>query len=479
MSFRADGCDGAILAVTATQTNIAPDSVESCEFGPGSGGGFDSTELTSGLNNEGAVTAIVLHLKKGTTLDPTGSNMLPASGPEQNPVIVCRFLVSCKNPGVETDSCDLKLEYIDGLEGSGQPVDNKVTQLGQSVVPTFANQTITKTALPPPATPCDQVPDQQGLAFSAQIIDSPTYYDFAGGLITGLDPDQPAAGGTHTVLSAEGVVPTVTMYECITVGPQVPLAQQPQGWQLATELTGAMDVTEVSLGGTAIFSVGDGPNNEGGFDATEIIDPLGNANRRGFVSGVVLHLKKGSTLGDTAAFGHSNVPGTVSVIRIELSGQGPQGPTTETARLVPSNGLIGSGQSVDNKLTVTGTSVVPCNIIPPAITDVTISLESGVTAPRFIRADTNDDGRNNIADAVWILNGVFRSPPHSPAACEDSSDANDDGVVDPIVDAAYIIAYQFSAGLAPPPPFGTGSACGVDPTADALTCPAGSMSQCP
>ena len=470
MSFRARGCDGEILSVTATQTDIASDTIEDGERGPGGSGGFDATELTTGPGNEGAVTAIVLHLKKGTTLDPTGSNTKPATGPELNPLTVCRFLVSAKNPAVETDSCSLNIEYFDGLEGSGQPVENKVTQDGQSVVPSFANQVIVKTALPPPGTPCDQLPGEHGLGFSARVIDSDTYYDFAGGLITGPDPDTPAAGGTYRVLSSEGAVPTVTLYECVTIGPDVPVAQQPQGWQLATELTGAMEITEVSLGGTAIYALGAGPQTEGGFDVTEVISPVKNAGRKGFVSGVVLHLTKGTRVNQLT----SELPGTAAVIRIELSGEAPQGSQVETAQLQVSNGLIGSGQSVDNKLTVAGSSLVPCNIVPPATAEVTLSLESGVVEPQFIRGDTNDDGQNNIADAIWILNETFRMGPVT--ACQDAADANDDGDVDPIVDAAYIIAYQFESGPQLPAPFG---ACGEDPTADALDCPPGSMSQCP
>ena len=252
MSFQASGCDAAILSVTATQTGIADGDIASCENGPGGSGGFDATELTSDppAGNAGAVHAIVLHLKKGTTLDPTASNAPPATGPEQNPVSVVRFLVTCNNPAVDGDTCDLTLAFVDGLAGSGQPIDNKVTQDGQSVVPAFANETITKTA---------------------------------------------------------------------------------------------MDI-----------------------------------------------------------------------------------------------------------------------VIPPD--------------PEFIRGDANDDGINNIADAIWILNGAFRNPPYVPAACEDASDANDDGFVDPIVEVAFILSYQFSAGMAPPPPF---NGCGIDPTPDALNCAPGSMTECP
>jgi len=469
MSFQASGCDAAILSVTATQTGIADGDIASCESGPGGSGGFDATELTSDppAGNAGAVHAIVLHLKKGTTLDPTASNAPPATGPEQNPVSVVRFLVTCNNPAVDGDTCDLTLAFVDGLAGSGQPIDNKVTQDGQSVVPAFANETITKTAREP-VIPCNEQSDQYGLAFSDAVIDSADYYD--AGLLGAI-----GSGGTHAVLTPEGDVPATTLYLNLTVGPDVPLAQQPQGWQLSIGLTGAADLTEVSLGGAALYALNDGPNAQSGFDATEIIDPANNAGKEGFVSGVVLQLQKGSTLADLT----QSVPGTASAVRIEVSGEGAQAAGTAVATLAHDNGLIGGGQPIDNKLTVEGDSLVPCNIIPPATADVNIEFQAGAVDPEFIRADANDDGRNNLADAVWILNGAFRNPPHVAAACEKASDANDDGVVDPIVDSAYIIAYQFSAGMAPPPPFGTGSTCGIDPTADALNCLPGSMTQCP
>jgi len=92
---------------------------------PGLQGGFDDTELTFGAGNEGAVSAVVLHLKKGTTL------------PEKTPravVDVARFLLSMM---VATDFGGglSTLKYVDGLTGSGQPVDNKITQDGNSKIP--------------------------------------------------------------------------------------------------------------------------------------------------------------------------------------------------------------------------------------------------------------------------------------------------------------------------------------------------------
>jgi len=149
ISFTATGCDAVVSGITVTQTEISPGNIASCEAGPGATGGFDSTELALPEDNggvAGAVSAVVLHFKKLTTLDATGSNTEPATGPEQNPVAVCRFLIAYTIPATEGDSCDVTLSYIDGLQSGGNPVPNKVTQDGQSVVPQVAQKTITVTA---------------------------------------------------------------------------------------------------------------------------------------------------------------------------------------------------------------------------------------------------------------------------------------------------------------------------------------------
>jgi hypothetical protein len=41
MGFSVTGCNGTILAATATQTDVAPGSIADCEWGPGQNGGFD------------------------------------------------------------------------------------------------------------------------------------------------------------------------------------------------------------------------------------------------------------------------------------------------------------------------------------------------------------------------------------------------------------------------------------------------------
>ena len=148
MIFTASGCDGIILAATATQTDVGPGTIEDCEAGLGGSGGFDATRIVRSVFDEaGAVHAIVLHLKKGTTLDPTGLNTEPAKGPEQNPAAVCRFLVEHAIPATGGQSCDMTLLYTN-LNLGAQPFDNKIIQDGQSVIPEKLDKVVTHFAIP-------------------------------------------------------------------------------------------------------------------------------------------------------------------------------------------------------------------------------------------------------------------------------------------------------------------------------------------
>jgi hypothetical protein len=95
-----------------------------------------------------------------------------------------------------------------------------------------------------------------------------------------------------------------------------------------------------------------------------------------------------------------------------------------------------------------------------------------VLAPIFRRADANDDGTVNLADAMFTLIHLFlggRAP-----GCEDAADANDDGTVN-IADPLATLGYLFLGSASPPAPGPT--ACGFDLTVDGLDC--GVQSSCP
>jgi len=83
----------------------------------------------------------------------------------------------------------------------------------------------------------------------------------------------------------------------------------------------------------------------------------------------------------------------------------------------------------------------------------------------FKRGDANQDSRVDIADAVYLLDYLFKGG--EKPACLDAADSNDDGGID-LSDPVYLLAYLFkNNSLSPPEPFLT---IGPDPTQDSLNC---------
>jgi hypothetical protein len=84
---------------------------------------------------------------------------------------------------------------------------------------------------------------------------------------------------------------------------------------------------------------------------------------------------------------------------------------------------------------------------------------------RFLRGDSNTDGRVDISDPIDTLRFLFLD--QRQVSCLDAHDTNDDGSVD-ILDAMATIFHLFTGTVDIPPP-GPGT-CGVDPTDDELSC---------
>ena len=82
----------------------------------------------------------------------------------------------------------------------------------------------------------------------------------------------------------------------------------------------------------------------------------------------------------------------------------------------------------------------------------------------FLRGDANDSGITDLSDAVFTLGCLFLA--EECPTCADAADPNDDGRVD-ISDPIYTLGWLFIGGLEPLLP---GQSCGLDPTADSLSC---------
>ncbi|MGE3165313.1 MAG: hypothetical protein AB7O52_10450 [Planctomycetota bacterium] len=102
-----------------------------------------------------------------------------------------------------------------------------------------------------------------------------------------------------------------------------------------------------------------------------------------------------------------------------------------------------------------------------------ITSDGVVAGQTFRRGDANDDGIVDVSDVVFLAKWLFGVGPAS--TCDDAGDANDNGVLDSLMDPLYLLTYLFQAGPAPAAPFAN---CGLDPTADALDC-LGPLNSCP
>ncbi|HIA26742.1 MAG TPA: hypothetical protein EYN79_01250 [Planctomycetes bacterium] len=146
--------------------------------------------------------------------------------------------------------------------------------------------------------------------------------------------------------------------------------------------------------------------------------------------------------------------------------------------------ILTSGATTINFCSMTGQMPVPVALTAvdfgsmTACSDVFAPAAVGaniISAPEFVRGDTNASGGLNIADAINLLCCIFPTMCTGYCPCDDASDVNDDGNPPDIADAIYLLNYLFPPPAPPPPaPF---PSCGVDPTPDALGC--ASFPPCP
>lgn len=102
-----------------------------------------------------------------------------------------------------------------------------------------------------------------------------------------------------------------------------------------------------------------------------------------------------------------------------------------------------------------------------------ITSDGVVAGQTFRRGDANDDGIVDVSDVVFLAKWLFGVGPAS--TCDDAGDANDNGVLDSLMDPLFLLTYLFQGGPAPAAPF---ASCGLDPTSDALDC-VGPLNSCP
>ncbi|MEM7262427.1 MAG: dockerin type I repeat-containing protein, partial [Planctomycetota bacterium] len=391
--------------------------------------GFEKSELTEGEGNEGAVSAVVLSFTMPITLEATGDAVIARitlAGSVEVPAADAVAVGDILDAG--------RVAFVDGRQGSGQPVENNVTWTGQTIKPSLG-ECVIQVEIDPVPEICP-VPDANGyqMFFAAS-----EYIESGDQLADALESSVPEGDPNTTVIDSE--VPaeggSVELIAAISSNG----ASGVQGWSIA--VAGQFDdATTMATAGGDVNDDVPGLRNTG-FEKTELTTGAGN---EGAVSAVVCSFTMPITL----------MPqGSASVLRISLSGV-----PGDSADVVWTDGLTGAGQPVDNVATVDGGTV---NFVcqQSAIVNFT-EIQTRFAAV----GDGNDDGRLDLADAIYILNALFRNGP-SPA-CPAAADANGDTMMDSS-DAIFIIEYLWLGG---PAPSNVGGCTEVDPAA----CPDGSSS---
>lgn len=225
-----------------------------------------------------------------------------------------------------------------------------------------------------------------------------------------------------------------------------------QGWQLGVAHDGdALDLVDVSFGpGPAVAAQSDGvvvlASDEiqtcpaADPDCSTVSEPA-----FGYTQSVILHFKKPVVL--DAGVRHLFTTAKYTLKRdVGLNGTLIQVVDTLGRTASPRAGII---------LTIGGQTRNPKVLVDGWIRG------GGIGGANFIRGNANGDQRVNIADAIWIIEELFRSGPES--TCHDAADANNDTLMN-MVDAIYLLNYQFV--MESPPPSAPFPNCGLDPEGD-------------
>jgi hypothetical protein len=321
ISLTADGVALTSITTAGTVGDLAPVGLRS--------NGFEKSELAlSGVGDcegrMGAVSAVVLSFFQLITLPPQGSATL------------ARVEAAGRFPQAGA-SAPARLFYADGCRGSGEPVLNVFSFLGNAVAPVLQ--------------PCD-------FQLLGQVLPGPTPSFALGFAACGGDVEGQPGG------------PFTRSFDCTLTTSQNSSGEGAQGWSISLS-SDAVAITAITTEGTAgdLAPVG---FRQGGFERSELTSTGvdGCARRRGAVSTVVLSFEQPVTLPPL---------GTQVLARIDVAGVFPEAGAVSQARLFYVDGCVrfvdgdaagvalggdgggqkGGGEAVSNLIRHQDRSVVP------------------------------------------------------------------------------------------------------------------------
>jgi len=434
-----DGAQGWSISVSSDGvaiTSITTDGTVAADVNDDPPGlrntGFGVSETTTAFREggecagDGAVSAIVLSFVMNITLPVNESSniaKIETAGSADAPAVeLTEETVDCERVTAEVAS----ISFVQGCQGAGQPVDNNVTWQGQTIGPTLGSLAISVTGeeCRPPVRCADDTAEANGLQIVAEGAD-------AGDSENGGSADDPA---NIDVESAEGAVGSTTVYFVVQ---SRGLASGVQGWSLSAAGDDDLSIVGVSTQNTDAADVNDDPPGlrNTGFEVSELTTASepGSAcdGSNGAVSAVVLSFVMSITL-DTD--GDNRVLGVDVESADVVTADGSVGGVVQWK-----DGCQGAGQPVNNVATVAGnTETFGCCQV------VAVSF----TAPQFknaIPCDANRDGKVNLADAVAVVNDLFRDGDSTLSHdCVAAYDCSEDGIAD--ISDALVIALGLFGG---------------------------------
>jgi hypothetical protein len=433
--------DGVTITSITTDGTVAAD----VSMGGIRNTGFEVSETTTAFRDgdecagDGAVSAVVLSFVMNITL--------PAN--ETSTIGKIETAGSADAPSIEIGdvggNCESiadagSISFAQGCQGSGQPVDNNVTWMGQTLSPARGT-----------------------LALS--IISVRHCHDFGcndttpGGLKIFVEEavllgDEIFAGGqaNPAKVNVDGVedggVGATTIYaDIVSDLPDTGV----QGWSLSVAVSvGA--IVNVTTDGTAAADHPMGGLRNTGFEVSELTTMSEGGSQcdglNGAVSAVVLSFVMNITLPPSG----SNrvlcldVEATAEMPGCDLSDPDNPIPGSVSGTIAWKDGCQGAGQPVHNVATVAG------NTVAFACCQTVSVCFNGTCAPPVsfaLPCDANFDGKVDLADAVAVVNDLFRDGDAALSVdCVAAYDCSQDGVAD-ISDALVIALGLFGGGPLP------------------------------
>ncbi len=256
----------------------------------------------------------------------------PATLPPNSTLTIAKLEVEFPVPAGEATAT---LNFVDGLDNGGQAVKNVATQQGTSFFPSLTNLQVQV------SDAADCCGAEFNMAIGAGLVDSVEPLDAGLG-----DPGALCLfdGGTLTGSTSGGAVANVSLLSD-TAGAGI------QAWSFGVEALGDIDLTDSK---DIVDSPFNGTTQQAAFDSgfRQTLVVTGPAGRRGVTTGIALCFGCPNALPAVGAFT------VLQTTAVPLTGSLED---TVTGRLAIAGDLESGGPAVPVRVTVEGSSSVPCS----------------------------------------------------------------------------------------------------------------------